>query len=309
MKTHVIGLSFSVAGLLLLVGSAQGAPTPAQKCQSGKNIAAGKYADCRQKAEAKFALSLDGVKRAQDLTRCQTKLQATWTKLEATAIAQGGSCPSSGDVTPVQSALDLQSGTLAISLAGAGDPAPPPAQRLKTGQTGCWQGTIPFAQIPCPGTGQDGEFQRGVTRSYRDPGFGTVEDVRTGLVWEKLSWDGSIHDYNLAYTWDGAAAKIAALNTAQFAGYTDWRLPNRAELESLLSAAYVGPAVEPSFNVSCGAGCTVLTCSCTQSSDYWTSTTVAPIPGLAWQVDFAFGFVRTEAKPESRHVRAVRGDW
>lgn len=307
--TQAIALALPLAGFLWLAGTAHAAPTPAQKCQSGKNVAAGKYADCRQKAEAKFALSLDGVKRAQDLTRCQTKLQATWTKLEATAIAQGGSCPSSGDVTPVQSALDLQSGTLAISLAGAGDPAPPPAQRLKTGQTGCWQGTIPFAPIACSGTGQDGELQRGVARSYRDPGVGTVEDVRTGLVWEKLSWDGSIHDYNLVYTWDTAAAKIAALNTAQFAGYTDWRLPNRSELESLVSQAYVGPAVEPSFNVSCGAGCTVLTCSCTQSTDYWTSTTVAAIPGLAWQVDFAFGFVRTEAKPESRHVRAVRGGW
>ena len=42
-----------LAGLLLVVGGAQAAPTVAQKCQSGKKVAAGKYTDCGQKAEAK----------------------------------------------------------------------------------------------------------------------------------------------------------------------------------------------------------------------------------------------------------------
>ena len=296
-----------LAGFLLVVGGAQAAPTVAQKCQSGKNIAAGKYSDCGQKAEAKFALSLDGAKRILDRTRCEAKLQATWSALEAKAVAQGASCPSVGDVTPVKSALDLQTATLATALAGNGDPAPPQAQRLKTRQTNCYEGFFPYALIPCAGTGQDGEYQRGVALSYRDPGVGTVEDTRTGLTWEKQSWDSSVHAHDLVYTWAGALSKIAALNAAAFAGFSDWRLPNRAELDSLVSSAAAYPAVDPSFNVSCAPGCTVLTCSCTSSERYWTSTTFEPIPGYAWDVEFGLGQVSAEFKTETLHVRAVRG--
>ena len=296
-----------IAGLLLFVGGAQAAPTVAQKCQSGKNIAAGKYADCGQKAEAKFALSLDGAKRTLDRARCEGKLQAAWAALEAKAVAQGGSCPSVGDVTPVQATLDLQADTLAIALAGTGDPAPPQARRLKTRQTNCYGVAFPHPLVPCAGTGQDGEYQRGVALSYRDPGVGTVEDTRTGLTWEKQSWDSSVNDHNLVYTWDGALAKIAALNAAAFAGFDDWRLPNRTELDSLVSSAAAAPAVDPSFNVSCMPGCTVVTCSCTSSDRYWTSTTFEPVPAYAWEVDFAFGETRVESKTQPLHARAVRG--
>lgn len=296
-----------IAGLLLFVGGAQAAPTVAQKCQSGKNIAAGKYADCGQKAEAKFALSLDGAKRTLDRARCEGKLQATWTALEAKAVAQGGSCPSVGDVTPVQATLDLQADTLATALAGDGEPAPPQAQRLKTRQTNCYDAVFPFPLIPCAGTGQDGESQRGVSTSYRDPGVGTVEDTRTGLTWEKQSWDSSVHDHGLVYTWSDALSKIAALNAAEFAGFSDWRLPNRAELDSLVNSGTAFPAVDPSFNVSCAPGCTVLTCSCTSSERYWTSTTLEPVPGYAWGVEFGLGEVKEAPKAETLHARAVRG--
>src|SRR5262249_28646587 len=41
--------------VLLLAGTTGAATTPAQRCQSAKNKAAGKYAACRLNAEAKFA--------------------------------------------------------------------------------------------------------------------------------------------------------------------------------------------------------------------------------------------------------------
>ena len=305
--TRWLPVGIHLAGLMLVVGAAQAAPTVAQKCQSGKNIAAGRYSDCGQKAEARFALSLDGAKRTLDRSRCEAKLQGTWTALEAKAVAQGGSCPSAGDLTPVQAALDVQTATLATALAGNGEPSPPQAPRLKTGQASCYQAVSPYALVPCVGTGQDGEYQRGVALSYRDPGVGTIEDTRTGLTWEKLSWDSSVHDHNLVYTWGEALAKIAALNSAAYAGFSDWRLPNRAELDSLVSSAASYPAVDPSFNVSCTPGCTVLTCSCTNSERYWTSTTFQLVPGYAWDVDFGLGQVRADFKTDSLRARAVRG--
>lgn len=56
--------------------------------------------------------------------------------------------------------------------------------------------------------------------SFTDNGDGTITDNRTGLMWEKLSDDGSIHDKDTTYTWHNAGTKITALNGGGgFAGY------------------------------------------------------------------------------------------
>jgi len=184
-----------------------------------------------------------------------------------------------------------------------------------TGQTTCWDAT--GAMIPCAGTGQDGEVQAGLPITYVDNGDGTVSDENTGLTWEKLSDDGSIHDFDNAYSWPNAfAVKIAALNTPPcFAGHCDWRVPNRRELESILDFGFTEPVVAPAFNTGCVPGCSVLACSCTLPEPvlgvvmYWSSTTVVLQPTSAWVLDFKrggsnFGFDKTD---DHEHVRAVRG--
>jgi hypothetical protein len=83
-------------------------------------------------------------------------------------------------------------------------------QRLKTGQTLCYDdvGTV----IACAGTGQDAELQKGLAGAYTDNGNGTITDTGTGLMWEKLSDDGTIHDKDTAYTWlDAFSTKVAML--------------------------------------------------------------------------------------------------
>jgi hypothetical protein len=107
-------------------------------------------------------------------------------------------------------------------------------QRLPaTGQTTCWDGN--GTVISCLGTGQDGEIQAGAALAYIDNGDGTISDLNTRLMWEKLSSDGSIHDSADTYTWDAAfAVKVAALNSTTFAGHADWRLPNIKELQSIV---------------------------------------------------------------------------
>jgi hypothetical protein len=166
--------------------------------------------------------------------------------------------------------------------------------------------------IPCAGTGHDGEIQAGASLAYVDNGDGTISDLNTGLMWEKLSDDGSIHDKDDSYTWDNAfAVKVATLNSGGgFAGHTDWRLPNYKELVSILSLDNVGPAVSAAFNTGCAPGCTVLTCSCTVSSSYssfyWSSSTYTDYPAYAWYVYFYYGFVYAEGKTNANYVRAVR---
>jgi hypothetical protein len=175
---------------------------------------------------------------------------------------------------------------------------------LKTGQTQCDNGTFTLGGCPGNPAGQDGELQKGTARSYTSNADGTITDNSTGLVWEKLTnpGDSSIHDFNNVYSWTAAFQKIADLNTANFAGHNDWRLPNFNELQTLADYGRYGPAIDPVFN----EGLT----SFTQSSFYWSSTTYQDVPLYAWSVSFGDGYVGANGKNfgnDGFYVRAVRG--
>jgi hypothetical protein len=176
----------------------------------------------------------------------------------------------------------------------------------QTGQTTCFDTS--GDPLSCTGTGHDGEFQLGSTRSFTDNGDGTVTDNGTGLMWEKLSDDGSIHDKDNSYLWQAAFdTKIATLNSQSFAGHDDWRLPNRFELDSLVNLGTSGPATHTNFASSCTPGCTVLTCSCTRPDYYWSGTTYLASPIYAWTVYFNAGDTYASKKSVAYFVRAVRG--
>src|ERR1039457_6671138 len=62
----------------------------------------------------------------------------------------------------------------------------PPAPVLQTGQTTCYN--TAGSLISCANTGQDGEFQNGLSwpsPRFVDNGDQTVADKLTGLVWTK----------------------------------------------------------------------------------------------------------------------------
>jgi len=178
---------------------------------------------------------------------------------------------------------------------------------LKTGQTTSY------------GTGSDGNMQKGTARSFTDNGDGTITDNVTGLMWEKKVDSGGIHDRDNRYTWstgtndmDGTIVTtfLAGLNAGGgFAGHTDWRIPNAFELYTLvnLQIPYPGPTVYGAFN-SCTAGCSVTSpsCSCTQSDDYWSSSTYQTNPTYVWSVFFHVGHVGTDGKAANYFARAVR---
>src|SRR5438132_10452753 len=136
----------------------------------------------------------------------------------------------------------------AVRDASTGCPLP------ATGQTTCWDSSRNV--IPCAGTGQDGELRKGAPLAYVDNGNGTVTDLNTGLVWEKLSDDGTVHDKDNLYTWANAfTAHVAALNGTGFAGHTDWRLPNVRELQSIVNYQSFNPTVSSPFNTNCVPRC------------------------------------------------------
>ena len=179
-----------------------------------------------------------------------------------------------------------------------------------TGQTTCWN--TAGAVIPCLLTGHDGELQKGAALAYVDNGDGTITDSNTRLMWEKLDDNnvGGIHDWDNVYTWSEAFSwKLAVLNAGGgFAGHTDWRVPNYKELISIVNLEKWNPAVSAAFDTTCMPGCTVTSCSCTHSSEYWSSSTYASAPYLAWSVEFNFANLVPHLKTDDGyHVRAVRG--
>jgi hypothetical protein len=113
----------------------------------------------------------------------------------------------------------------------------------------------------------------------------------------------------LSTIWDW----LVQLNAAAFAGHTDWRVPTVAEMESLVDYVAPPPGIDSAFDgPSCAPTCTDVTsaaCSCTQPDPYWTATSDANGPPLAWVTDFLFDRTTPVAKSGLNvvYVRAVRG--
>ena len=299
-----------VAVLLAGTSSVLAKATP-EKCQASKNLAAGKYASCRQSAEAKLATSGDQVKFAATLAKCEEKLRSTWDKLEAKATKAMTSCLDDAlSVDDFESLIQSCADTVAAGL-GTGTLPSGGNTLLGTNQTTCYDvaSNMPTA---CAGTGQDGELRKGLGRSYTDNGT-TITDNQTGLTWEKLVDDDSVHDQDNIYTWAQAFAKVQELNTAPcFAGHCDWRVPNVNELHSLIDYGSTGLPVGAVFNMNCAPACTAMTpCSCTPLGAYWSSTTYTTNGDAtgenAWEVLFDLGYVVIDVKNSAVFVRAVRG--
>jgi hypothetical protein len=89
-------------------------------------------------------------------------------------------------------------------------------------------------------TGDDGALQKGVDwpdPRFTDNGNGTVTDNLTGLMWTKDAYPAGT-----TKTWTQALDYVKTVNTGD---YTDWRLPNRKELRSIIDYSQGNPALPP----------------------------------------------------------------
>jgi hypothetical protein len=179
----------------------------------------------------------------------------------------------------------------------------------QTGQTSCYadNGT----EKNCGGTRQDGDILAGAAlpspRFTIEADNKTVTDKLTGLVWTKnanmlpsrdAGWDndGSIDDGRV--TFQHALAYIAKLNSEAYLSYSDWRLPNRKELRSLVNYSLdfqIVPYLDPFTNLC---------------HFYWSSTTKAQGSGIsAWAIDTDEGAMVVSLKTNEECIWPVRGGY
>jgi hypothetical protein len=159
---------------------------------------------------------------------------------------------------------------------------------LWTGQCRCYDTS--GQEIPCRGTGQDGELRCG--RAWPVPRFtrrgGIFVDRLTGLAWRAAA-----DLAGEAVAWAHALAVVKELNV-QGTG-PPWRLPNINELESLVDCDRHTPAlpIDAVFTELC--------------EGYWSSTSSAYEPDWAWALYLTKGAVGVGQKDGAHfHVWAVR---
>ena len=151
----------------------------------------------------------------------------------------------------------------------------------------------------------------------------TLDNI-TGLTWE-IKTAGTpaaeLRSMNSSYTWynsnpasNGGNAGtagggvcqtagtcdtekfVAAVNAAALCGYTDWRLPSKRELETLVYAGTFNPAIDTTYFPN-----TVL-------SEFWSATSIVSNPAFAWTLDSTVGMdINSDGKSVGLAVRLVRG--
>ncbi|MHB9116727.1 MAG: Lcl domain-containing protein [Burkholderiales bacterium] len=131
---------------------------------------------------------------------------------------------------------------------------------------------------------------------FTDNGNGTVTDAPTGLTWQQgenalplPNW------YQASGTYDVMNNTTAQnfCGTLSFAG-GGWRLPTRAELESLIDSSF-NPTINTNYFPKA------------YMSSYWSSTPDASNFQNAWLVEFSNGYAHSGNRISAAYVRCVRG--
>lgn len=120
---------------------------------------------------------------------------------------------------------------------------------------------------------------------FIDNGNGTTTDLLTDLTWQQIPYSDSI-------TWEQA---LALADTLTFAGYSDWRLPNIKEVQSINDESLINPSINQTYF----SGVNV--------NHYWSSTSLPNQTTKAWYLDTHFGITTYQFKTNKLYALCVRG--
>jgi len=120
-------------------------------------------------------------------------------------------------------------------------------------------------------------------RQYSQHTANTVFDASTGLLWQQ-------HDDDIMRTWEQAKTYCQSLSLD---GVSQWRLPRRSELMSLIDFNQIRPAIDTRFFPG------------TDLFNYWALTEYTGTTEHAWTVLFAEGNVYCFRKILQSYTRCV----
>jgi Protein of unknown function (DUF1566) len=168
---------------------------------------------------------------------------------------------------PIAAANRAQAGHAAEEV-----PAEPTRPRSAPGPWAHWPiPNFPSSGLPNP-------------QSYDVSVAGIVSDRVTGLMWQRKVEPGTL-------TFDEANQRCSRLDLG---GYSDWRLPSRIELVSILDLAETQPSIDRDAFPS------------TPSDWFWTASVASDSPTAAWYVYFYFGYPKTDERTSPFRARCVR---
>lgn len=156
---------------------------------------------------------------------------------------------------------------------------------------------------PLPGQSEDKEYYVLYVRdntnyginNFTDNGDGTISDIATRLMWTQT-------DNSSGVTWQDALTYAQEKNNENYLGYSDWRLPNVKELQSIVDYTRA-PAITNSASIDPLFDCTIITDEGGNDNYpfYWSSTTHANINngGNAAYMAFGEGLGWMESPPNS----------
>jgi hypothetical protein len=120
--------------------------------------------------------------------------------------------------------------------------------------------------------------------TLQDNGDGTVTDLDTGRTWQQV-------DDDTTRNWVSAQSYCDGLSLG---AKKDWRLPIPTELASIVVHQTDNPTIDENLFPS------------TNSSGYWSVSSMAGNSSQAWYVDFYYGPVDFSPKTKSHYVRCIR---
>ena len=112
-----------------------------------------------------------------------------------------------------------------------------------TGQDNCYDNS---SEIACPTSssadfyGQDAQYTSKCTAQSFSSSTNVVVDNNTGLTWEKSPSEGT-------YTWANRATHCTELNSSNYGGKSNWRVPNPLELLTIVDNSTYNPATNSNF--------------------------------------------------------------
>jgi len=216
----------------------------------------------------------------------------TTVKLNDTGITWGGNYPSGNNTTCIGETIaeqDCSQGRDAQAAAGT-------LTKIGAGQAG-----FDFTKLDASGN----------TLPATATSWSCVKDNHTGLVWEVKTTTAGIHNKNNTYHWGGKTAQIATgqtfgtvyndwdtlvdgSNTEALCGFSDWRVPAKPELHSIVNYNQSNPAIDLAYFPN------------TLINYYWSASPYAGYSGNAWDVDFYYGGVNVGYRYRTSRVRLVR---